>query len=448
MELLLATHLCPSLDGAGDGKVNRSGKVEKDCMKAKLFIPSVRVPRPTRTRPARFLLPLLLITLALMLAGSQVDAHGSGFYQIRGAQIDPYFVHVWVAPGVLRTGNVHVDTVILDTEGNPALDTLVRVTIVPLESEATPLVSLVGEPNWEYPYSRGASFRIDTPGMYRLEVMVSDSSGAGGMTSADVEVTTIGWHVKAMILALGLFSAATGVWLLAMTRAFWVGRSLNRKVMLKHIHIRSLAKKSYIRGGVSFMNKGQLANFQDRMAILYQRLNGPLHAPALWIFMMIIVAHWMEHVLQIYQIYGLGWEPAVAGGVLGVIFPKLVESEILHFVYDFIQWAGIVVLRPGFKGRARTFWTVAMIAQTWHYIEHVLLMGQYLSGYYLFGAAKQTSILQYWFPRAELHFVYNLLVFIPMVIAVHYYVQPKLMELAALNAASLEEATAESSEQA
>lgn len=80
-----------------------------------------------------------------------------------------------------------------------------------------------------------------------------------------------------------------------------------------------------------------------------------------------------------------------------------------------------------------------MIIQTWHYIEHVLLMGQYLTGYYLFGAPHQISILQLWFPRAELHFTYNLLVFIPMVIAVHYYIKPKLEMIAALNKAALEE---------
>ena len=82
-----------------------------------------------------------------------------------------------------------------------------------------------------------------------------------------------------------------------------------------------------------------------------------------------------------------------------------------------------------------------MIIQTWHYIEHVLLMGQYLSGYYLFGAPHQISILQLWFPRAELHFAYNLLVFIPMVIGVHYYLQPKLAMLAAMQMESAQSAS-------
>jgi hypothetical protein len=95
-------------------------------MKAKLFYPSVKVPRPTNTWGARLLLPVLLLTVALLLVSSSADAHGSGYYQIRGAQIGPYAVHVWVAPGMLRTGDIHVDTVILDKDGEPALDTLAQ----------------------------------------------------------------------------------------------------------------------------------------------------------------------------------------------------------------------------------------------------------------------------------------------------------------------------------
>ena len=44
----------------------------------------------------------------------------------------------------------------------------------------------------------------------------------------------------------------------------------------------------------------------------------------------------------------------------------------------------------------------------------MLLQVQWLSGIYLFGAAQQTSILQLWIPRVELHFLYNTLVFFPM----------------------------------
>jgi hypothetical protein len=395
---------------------------------------------------ARFLLPVPLILLALTLASSRAQAHGIGYYQIRGAQIAAYVVHVWVAPGVLRTGDVHVDTAVFDAAGKPALDTLVRVSFVPLDARTPMLQTMASSPAVDYPYMRDATFRLEAPGDYRLEIMVSDTYGTSGVTSADVNVTTIGWHVMAAIVSILGFSALSGVWLLYQTRAFWIGRSLRRRARLKHLHVRSLAMERYARGGSSLMVDEELAVGQQKVRDLLRRLNGPFHAPALWIYMLVVVAHWLEHVLQIYQIYGLGWAPANAGGILGVIYPGLVESEILHFVYDFIQWAGIILLLPGFRGRARTIWTVALVFQTWHYIEHVLLMGQYLTGYYLFGAPHQISILQLWFPRAELHFVYNLLVFIPMVMAVHEYLKPMLEMLAAQNALPLDE-RAQGSEQ-
>jgi hypothetical protein len=322
------------------------------------------------------------------------------------------------------------------------------VTFIPLEGSTPKLQAVAGMPDLEYPHARGATFRLETPGKYRLEIAVSDTRGTSGITSADVDVVTMGWAVKAAILALAFLTAATGVWLLLQTRAFWLHSAPSRLSKLRHLHIRRLGIENYVRGGTDSMKGEDLVLYRERASRFMSQLNGRFHAPALWVYMLVIVAHWLEHVLQIYQIYGLGWAPENAGGILGVFYPSLVESETLHFVYDFIQWAGILLFYPGFHGRARTWWQIALVGQTWHYIEHVLLMGQYLTGYYLFGAPHQISILQLWFPRAELHFAYNLICFVPMVVAVHLYLKPKLEMLAALKAATAnlpEEAGSEAS---
>ena len=388
-------------------------------MKAKLFVPSPYVPRPKKTRLTRVILLILLLTIALILASSTSQAHGGGgFYLLRGISIAPYSVHVWTSPGILRTGDVHIDTSVFDSNGAPVPGVLVRVRFIPLDSETLPQVALAGAPDRDYPFSRGAAFRLDTPGQYRLEVSISDSNGVAGATHTDVEVTKVGWPFKAALILLFIGTMMAGAWLVYQTRVFWVGSELARHKTLRHLQVHSAARTSFIRGGIAFMRE------QDIYAL----------QPAVWIFMLIIVGHWTEHVLQIYQIYALGWSPDKAGGLIGLVYPGLVESETLHFVYDLIQWAGILILLPGFKGRARQYWVVSMVIQSWHYIEHVLLMGQYLTGYYLFGAAHQISILELWFPRAELHFSYNLLVYIPMVIAIHYYLQPKLEALAAVKA--------------
>jgi hypothetical protein len=148
------------------------------------------------------------------------------------------------------------------------------------------------------------------------------------------------------------------------------------------------------------------------------------HEIALWLYMVIVFGHWVEHVAQVYQVYIMGWLPKEAGGALGLWFPKLAEAEVLHFTYNLFLLTGIILLRSGFRNRARTFWNLALIAQGWHFFEHTLLQIQWLTGYYLFGASEQIGIGQLWLPRVELHFLYNLIVFIPMVIGMVYYLYP------------------------
>jgi hypothetical protein len=154
------------------------------------------------------------------------------------------------------------------------------------------------------------------------------------------------------------------------------------------------------------------------------QLNGPWHERLLWLYMVIVLGHWSEHLMQIYQIYVLGWYPKEAGGVLGVWFPTLVTSEVLHFTYNLFLWGGILLLRPGFRGQARRWWNGALVLQSWHFFEHLLLQVQWLTGIYLFGATKQMSIGELWFPRVELHFMYNLIVFVPLIIGVILYFRP------------------------
>lgn len=109
---------------------------------------------------------------------------------------------------------------------------------------------------------------------------------------------------------------------------------------------------------------------------LYDKLNGRWHEGALQIFMAIVLAHWGEHLVQAYQIWVMGWPRPKANGILGLWYPWLIKSEALHYGYAIVMLVGIWVLRKGFTGRARTWWTVALVIQFWHHIEHLLLMGR------------------------------------------------------------------------
>lgn len=161
---------------------------------------------------------------------------------------------------------------------------------------------------------------------------------------------------------------------------------------------------------------------------LLARLNGDLHRRALGIFTIIVVAHWVEHIVQAFQVYALGWPRPRSNGALGMAFPWLVTSEWLHYFYAIVMLVGLIVLLPGFSGLSRRWWLIALAIQVWHHFEHLLLLIQALIRAPFFGAAAPTSILQLVFPRMELHLFYNAVVFIPMVIAMYYHIYPPVGE--------------------
>ncbi|MFC4857001.1 hypothetical protein [Actinophytocola glycyrrhizae] len=159
-------------------------------------------------------------------------------------------------------------------------------------------------------------------------------------------------------------------------------------------------------------------------------LNTRYHKAALWVFLFVVVAHWAEHLAQAYQIYVLDWARPEAGGVLGLAFPWLVQSEWLHYGFAIVMMVAFVLLRHGFVGRARTWWNIAMWIQVWHHFEHLLLLLQAVTGANLMGGAVPTSIAQLVFPRVELHLFYNAIVFVPMVVAMIIHMRPTPAEAA------------------
>jgi hypothetical protein len=163
----------------------------------------------------------------------------------------------------------------------------------------------------------------------------------------------------------------------------------------------------------------------------YEKLNSQWHERALWLFMGIVLAHWAEHLAQATQIFILGWPRPQANGVVGLWYPWLIKSEVMHYLYALVMLVGIWVLRKGFTGTARTWWTVALVIQFWHHIEHLLLITQATMHHNFWGKPVPFSVLQLVFPRVELHLFYNTVVFIPMVIGMYYHMFPPAGERAA-----------------
>src|ERR1700710_916285 len=108
----------------------------------------------------------------------------------------------------------------------------------------------------------------------------------------------------------------------------------------------------------------------------YEKLNSQWHERALQVFMVIVLAHWAEHLAQAWQIYALHWPRPMANGVVGLWYPWPVKSGLMHYGYALVMLIFLFVLRKGFTGLSRTWWTTALVIQFWHHIEHLLLIGQ------------------------------------------------------------------------
>jgi hypothetical protein len=171
----------------------------------------------------------------------------------------------------------------------------------------------------------------------------------------------------------------------------------------------------------------------------FNSLNTTWHKRALQFFMLIVLAHWAEHLTQAIQVFILGWPRPQAGGVLGLWFPWLVSSEVLHYGYAIVMLIGLFSLRSGFTGTSRKWWTIALAIQFWHHIEHLVLQWQAVTHHNWLGYPMPVSFLQMLFPksRVEIHLFYNAVVFIPMVVAMYYHMFPPTGEKHAACACAL-----------
>ena len=139
------------------------------------------------------------------------------------------------------------------------------------------------------------------------------------------------------------------------------------------------------------------------------------------LFLLIILAHLFEHLAQIYQLWILHWLRPDCLGLLGLSFPWLMRSEWLHYGYALFHLLGLWYFIGYFHSlKAYFYWRIAFIFQVFHHYEHFILLLQKLFKTNLFNSPVPISLGQLFIPRIELHLVYNLIVFIPMIIALYY----------------------------
>jgi CRP-like cAMP-binding protein len=179
---------------------------------------------------------------------------------------------------------------------------------------------------------------------------------------------------------------------------------------------------------------------------------------ALYLVIMILQAgHVGEHVVQVLQFifiynpahscYGFSWYGICkdAHGVFGEL-----DRETVHFIWDGLILVACIVVKVHFRNSKNIWLTLALVAAAIHQAEHIFLFGTFLfdnnfynhGGYFLgihiasgYGAQNGVmghdglvgTLIPFLNPilpaRIPLHFIYNTLVLIPMLLGFRKQVQ-------------------------
>jgi hypothetical protein len=124
--------------------------------------------------------------------------------------------------------------------------------------------------------------------------------------------------------------------------------------------------------------------------------------------------HFVEHIAQMIQIHVFGFQGADARGIFGTL-----DIEWVHFIWN--TWVLLVALVLVARFRANRWLWLTLLVSGWHGVEHVAIFRVYLttglSG--TPGLLSQGGAIAGGLPvgRPDLHFFYNLIETIPLVVA-------------------------------
>ena len=129
------------------------------------------------------------------------------------------------------------------------------------------------------------------------------------------------------------------------------------------------------------------------------------------------VLHMVEHSTQIVQLALTGGTLADSHGVIGQL-----DFETVHFVADTGLWISLGLMAVIFRGRNLWLW-VAFAAASLHEIEHLYLFWLYAAEHTVYLSGGAAGILGHYgligtpLDRPYLHYTYNFIVFVPLLIA-------------------------------
>jgi len=163
-------------------------------------------------------------------------------------------------------------------------------------------------------------------------------------------------------------------------------------------------------------------------------------------FAVLMIAHWLEHIFQAYQVYAMHMPRACALGMLGMKYPWLIKTEALHFGFAIFTTVGLLMLWHVYvtgkvasdqifiMPRTAPSWIAATYISIWHLFEHTLLFAQAMTHPW-FGKAVPTSLIQLLIPRIELHLFYNSMVTVPIIMSM--YMMTRLLKIKPISVTNL-----------
>jgi hypothetical protein len=130
--------------------------------------------------------------------------------------------------------------------------------------------------------------------------------------------------------------------------------------------------------------------------------------------------HLLEHVAQMVQIHLLGLSGLQARGILGML-----NIEWVHFIWN--SWVLLCAVLLVFLFRKNPWLWVLLVISVWHEIEHISIMSVFLRtghpgapGLLALGGAIGGGLP---LSRPDLHFFYNLLEELVLIIAYLYQIR-------------------------
>lgn len=129
------------------------------------------------------------------------------------------------------------------------------------------------------------------------------------------------------------------------------------------------------------------------------------------------IGHMGEHTVQVAQLLLYNGALAHSHGIFGAL-----DFETIHFFWDSAIWLCLCLVLPRFGSGNRWMW-IAFVAASLHEVEHIYLYWIYRADptFYIHGGLAgimgNGGLIGSPLARPYLHFTYNLLVVVPMVLA-------------------------------